>query len=188
MMLGLVAASTAQASVRAVAHVKVKPSDPLPKVLRASLGPGWWTSRDVMLESSEDSSGYHLFLAKGSLAYAWQPLATLRPGGLDVAAWSGYSCLTGDGRYAVAVVAPSYYANNQMLRDRGAFAYVVDVRSGTVRPVVAGVALKYYSPGCGSGDVVTLTRNLGEDQGRTELISVNAVTATISHSVTLAAR
>jgi hypothetical protein len=138
-----------------------------------------------MLESSEDSAGYHLFLARGASAYAWTPLATIKPTGLDVGAWTGYSCLTGDGKYAIAVVAPSYFTNSPLLRDRGAFAYVVDVRTGAVRPVVAGVALKYYSPCCGAGDTAILTRNMGDDQARTQLLSVNAATAAIGYSVDL---
>jgi hypothetical protein len=142
-VLTMAATSSARGSAQATARTEAETSSSVNAMLQASLGTGWWRSRDIMLESSEDSSGYHLFLAKGSAAYAWRALATIRPGDLDVASWTGYSCLTGDGKYAVAVVAPSYYANSPMLRDRGAFAYVVDVATGAVHPVVAGVALAW---------------------------------------------
>lgn len=148
------------------------------------LGPGWYDSHDLALDTAEDSEGYHLFTAAGRSGFTWQPLATLKPLNLDAAAWTGYSCLTGDGRHVVAVVAPGDFANVPTLRDRGAFAYVVDVPTGTVHPVTSGVALTYSSPGCGAGDDAVLTRSLGDDEQRTQLLTVHAGTATVSAPIT----
>ncbi|SEN19961.1 hypothetical protein SAMN05216267_1002256 [Actinacidiphila rubida] len=155
-----------------------------PTAQARALGPGWHDSRDLILDTAEDSAGYHLFTAAGRSGFAWQPLATLKPLDLDSSSWTGYSCLTGDGKHVVAVVAPGGFANVPALRDRGAFAYVVDVPDGTVHPVTSGVALTYSSPGCGAGDDAVLTRSLGEDEQSTQLVTVHAGTATVSAPVT----
>ena len=42
--------------------------------------------------------------------WAWHPLATVQPGGYSDEAWTGSHCLTGDGRWAIAVIAP-WHAN-----------------------------------------------------------------------------
>lgn len=155
-----------------------------PSELARDLGPGWHTSHDLALDTAEDAGGYHLFTAAGRSGFAWQPLATLKPLDLDASAWTGYSCLTGDGKHVVAVVAPGDFANVPTLRDRGAFAYVVDVPTGAVHPVTSGVALTYSSPGCGAGDDAVLTRSLGDDEQRTQLLTVHAGTATVSAPIT----
>ncbi|MFJ9381701.1 hypothetical protein [Streptomyces sp. NPDC101455] len=149
------------------------------------LGQNWRRSRDIALETSSDSSGYHLFIAHGSTAFRWKAVATLKPGNTDADAWTGYSCLTGDGRYVVSVVAPRDYTNVPVLRDRGGFAYAVKVSDGTVHPLAAGVAVKYYSPGCGTADTAVLTRNPGSDQERTQLISVDAAKGVVGTVWTL---
>ncbi|MBM9504146.1 golvesin C-terminal-like domain-containing protein [Actinacidiphila acididurans] len=148
------------------------------------LGPGWYDSRDLILDTAEDSAGYHLFTAAGRSGFVWQPLATLKPLDLDASAWTGYSCPTGDGKHVVAVVAPAGFADVPTLRDRGAFAYVVDVPDGKVHPVTSGVALTYSSPGCGAGDDAVLTRSLGTDEQGTQLLTVHADTATVSAPIT----
>src|SRR5256885_8629009 len=152
------------------------------------LGEGWWKSTDRVVEARADSGGYHLSVAFGADAFAWQPLATIRPAGFDTGTWTGYSCLTGSGNHVVAVVAPGYFANSPVLRDRGAFAYVVDVPSGQVRPLVGGVALKYHTPRCGAGDDAVLTRNPGFDQQSTQLLQVDAGQARVTRTVTVGAQ
>jgi hypothetical protein len=147
---------------------------------------------DVMVWAQGDASGFHLFTGVASERWAWRPLATLKP--LETAGepWIGYHCLTGDGRQVVATVAPRSAANSPTARDRGAFAYAVDVRTGKVRPLASGIALKYHTPGCGLGARATLSRSLGRDQARTQLLLVDARrgkvlrTATVRGQVTSA--
>ncbi|GAA1965128.1 hypothetical protein GCM10009838_23240 [Catenulispora subtropica] len=131
-------------------------------------------SKDVAIQTSADENGYHIYAGLGSSGFAWRPLATLKPGDIDSPMWTGYSCMTGSGKHVVAVVAPADFANDPALKARGAFAYVVDVPSGAVHPVTAGVALTYYSPGCGAGDTAVLTRALGDDEQRTQLLTLDA--------------
>jgi hypothetical protein len=98
----------------------------------------WRKSADRALETNSDQDGYHLSVADGGTAFAWRALATIRPAGFDTGSWTGYSCMTGSGDYVVSVVAPASFANSPVLRDRGAFAYVSDVATGAVHPVVSG--------------------------------------------------
>jgi hypothetical protein len=129
-----------------------------------------------------DEDGYHVFAAKETEQWAWRPIATIQPRGRADEPWIGYHCVTGSGRYVVATVAPRSAANSPVARDRGAAAYVVDLDTNDVRPLAAGVALKYHSPGCGRRDTVALTRNLGRDQARTEVLLASARSARITRT------
>lgn len=140
---------------------------------------------DVLVWAQGDAGGYHLFTGIATERWAWRPLATLRP--LDAAGepWIGYHCLTGNGRQIVATIAPRGAANSALARDRGAFAYAIDVRTGRVRPLAAGVALKYHTPGCGLGSRATLSRSLGRDQARTQLLLVDTRRGKVLRTVTV---
>ena len=126
-----------------------------------------------------DEQGYHLYKAREDEGFAWRPLATIQPGGASEVAWTGYHCASGTGRHLAVVVAPVTAANRPALRDRGGLAYTVDTTTGAVRPLVAGVALKYHTPGCGVGDRAVFGRNLGSDQAVTQLVSVDLAGATV---------
>ena len=52
----------------------------------------------------------------------------LKPAGLDTASWTGYQCVSGDGRYAAVAVLPTSVVNLESARDRGAFAYSVQLQ------------------------------------------------------------
>lgn len=121
--------------------------------------------------------GYRLLVSESSRGWHWRELAIL---GTDTSGngepWIGYQCLTGDGRYAVAVVAPRSAANVPALRDRGASAYSVRVKDGRTIELSRSVALKYYNPGCGYRHDVVLTRNSGRDQAQTSLLRFDAAT------------
>jgi hypothetical protein len=133
----------------------------------------WWRSADVIVDGRASADGYQLFTARGAERWAWRPLTTIQPGGSDEEPWVGYHCLAGSGRYVLAVIAPRPFVNSPRLRDRGADAYVVDVRTGRTRPLIRGVALKYHNPGCGLGNTAVLSRNPGDDQRVTELLTVD---------------
>lgn len=121
-----------------------------------------------------DASAYRVYRANAGSGWRWAELAAIRPGGRMDDSWIGYQCTTGNGRHVVAVIAPRHAANRPGLANGGATAYSIDTRSGSVRPLVAGVALKYHSPGCGEGDRVALPSYLGEDGRDTRLRIVDA--------------
>ncbi|MEE4546294.1 RHS repeat-associated core domain-containing protein [Streptomyces sp. V4-01] len=140
-------------------------------------GGGAKSAADVLVNGYGDSSGYHLAVGTGADGYAWREIAVIRPGDIDDSSWTGYQCVSGDGRYAAVAVLPAMAVNQAAARDHGAFAYSVDLRTGKARPVAAGVALKYHSPGCGIGDTADFTVNPGSDEQRTQVLPVDLATA-----------
>jgi hypothetical protein len=136
---------------------------------------------DEIVDGRGDSAGWHLYAASSGGGWAWQPLATLAPQGLDPedGRWVGRQCLTGDGRYVVAVVAPWSASNSPAGNDRGGVAYVVDAHTGTVRLLVTGVSLYYFTPSCGPGSTVALTRYAGTDEQTTQLVLADAAHAAV---------
>ncbi|WP_328299176.1 DUF6531 domain-containing protein [Streptomyces sp. NBC_00435] len=140
---------------------------------------------DVLLNGWGDSAGYHLAVGTGAGGYAWRELAVVRPGGIDDASWTGYQCVSGDGRFAALTVLPASAVNRAEARDHGAFAYSVDLKSGAVKPVATGVAMKYHSPGCGVGTDATFVVNPGENQRSTQVLSVDLPTGKIRGTVTV---
>ncbi|WP_392668348.1 RHS repeat-associated core domain-containing protein [Streptomyces sp. LN785] len=140
---------------------------------------------DVMVNGWGDGAGYHLELATGAGSYTWRELAVLRPAGIDDSAWTGYQCVSGDGKYAAVTVLPASSVNIAAARDHGAFAYTVDLHTGSVKSVASGVALKYHSPGCGMSETTEFTVNPGEDQRRTQVLTVDMRSGRIQRSVTV---
>ncbi|HEX2087145.1 MAG TPA: hypothetical protein VHF89_15800 [Solirubrobacteraceae bacterium] len=152
-------------------------------ILLAAAVVGWAPEADAaedrIVTGRPSPAGFQLFTAVAEERWAWRPLATIQPGGSSEDDWIGYHCTTGDGRHVVAVVAPRRFANRPLLRDRGAFAYAIEVRTGDVRPLIGGVALKYHTPGCGRGGRAALIRHLGTDQAATEVLVVDPSRARI---------
>lgn len=131
------------------------------------------TASDVAVTGIGGADGYHVRVATGAAGFGWRDLAVIRPAELDPSTWYGYQCLTGDGKYVAVAVLPGDEINDNVSRDRGAYAYSVDVASGEVVPLASGVGLKYHSPGCGIGDSAAFTANLGSDESSTEALSFN---------------
>ena len=140
---------------------------------------------DVVVNGWGDANGYHVELGRGGSGYVWREVALLRPAGLDEPSWTGYQCLSGDGRYAAVAIEPTSAVNIQAARDRGAFAYSVQLSTGRVLPLASGVALKYFTPGCGVGDSAVFTLNLGSNEAQTELLNTDLATGKITETVTL---
>jgi hypothetical protein len=134
---------------------------------------------DVVLAGTGDADGYRLYIARSSEQWRWQPLAVLAPGGTGDEAWVGSQCLTGDGRTAVAVVAPWHAVNDPAGEDRGGVAFAVDLATHRTRVLASGVSLYYFDPGCGAGHDVALTRYLGTDQHITQMLRVDVLTGTV---------
>lgn len=130
-------------------------------------------SGDVTLGAFGDASGYHLQIARENNGFAWHSLAVIKPQGIDNQSWTGYQCLSGDGKYVAVAVLASSAVNLQSARDRGAFGYAVEVSTGKVTPLVSGVGLRYYSPGCGTGSQAVFSLSLGANEETTGLVSVD---------------
>ncbi|WP_329138164.1 DUF6531 domain-containing protein [Streptomyces sp. NBC_01476] len=143
-------------------------------------------SGDVLLNGYGDGSGYHLAVATGASGFTWREVAVVRPGDIDDSSWTGYQCVSGDGRFAAVAVLPAMAVNQAAARDHGAFAYTVDLRTGAVKPVAAGVELKYHSPGCGIGDTAEFTVNPGDNEQRTQVLSVDLKSAKVTASGSVA--
>ena len=123
---------------------------------------------DEVVTGTGDGLGWHIYVASSSDGWRWHWLASLRPGGGDES-WVGQQCLTGDGRFVIAVVAPWHANNSGAGMDQGGTAYAVDVRTGVVRPLSSGVSLAYFDPGCGTRDRVALTSYLRPDESSTRV-------------------
>jgi hypothetical protein len=160
--------------------------DPLGRQLAAQLGKNWYRSKDMIFTSIGDAKGMHYFVAREAQGFYWQPLASIMPGGIDASSWSGFSCLTGDNRYILATVYPTQATNVPALEDRGAFAYVITVATGKVRPLIGGVAMYYDTPGCGTGDTAVLSAFPGSNETSTELVTANLATDRIVRKQLLA--
>lgn len=143
---------------------------PSPEAAPVPLAPG-----DVLAVGSGDAEGFGVLVPAPPDVGGWAQAAKLVVPGVEASRWTGYLCTTGSGRFVAVTFAPVSFANRPMLRDRGAFAAIVDLRTGDRWTVPERVALKYHTPGCGVGDDVVFLRHLGEDQAATEILRVDPV-------------
>ncbi|MGH1556492.1 hypothetical protein ACRAWF_46315 [Streptomyces sp. L7] len=142
---------------------------------------------DVIVSGYGDSTGYHLAVGTGAGGYAWREVAVVRPGDIDDSSWTGYQCVSGDGRYIAVTV---------LRRQDGVSGHQVAARdtvrsrtpwtcgTGTVRPVAEGVGLRStHSPGCGPSTPHrgVLTVNPGDNEHwRTRVLSVDLRSAKVT--------
>lgn len=149
------------------------------------LASGWRSSADIAWTTSGDAAGFHLLVAPEKSGYTWVTAATLVEPGFDTGQWIGNACVTGSGKRAVVVYAPREFSNRAELSERGAFAAVVDLRTGAVTKLPVRVSLAYYSPGCGAGETVVLPQDGDADLGKTRLNLLDAATGRLTRQVTL---
>ena len=133
-------------------------------------------STDIAIDGIGDADGYHIRVAQESAGFTWHDLAVIKPANLDEAHWYGYQCLSSDGRYAAVAILPGTLENNAAGRNRGAFAYAIEVATGTVTPLATGVGSMYYSPSCGIDDSAVFTASLGNDEQTTQVLRVDLAT------------
>lgn len=144
-----------------------------------AMGAGPATPADTVVTASADSAGYHLFVADDRQRWRWRPLATLQPGGFSGESWIGEHCLTGDGRFVVAVVAPWSANNSPAGQQRGGVGYAIEVSTGAVRSLAGHLSLAYFNPGCGFDATAALTRLSGKE---TEILRVDLATGRVGTS------
>lgn len=151
----------------------------------STTAPAWrdtGASHDVAVSGYGAGDGYHVQLAREAAQFAWADRAVIRPAGLDESIWYGYQCLSGDGTHVAVTVLPGSLVNLADARERGAYAYSVDVASGAVTPLLSGVSFEYSSPGCGTASRATFTSSLPG-----ESVTSVAVVDLASGKVTMAA-
>ncbi|HZP15431.1 MAG TPA: hypothetical protein VFA96_06385, partial [Nocardioides sp.] len=131
---------------------------------------------DIIVNGYGDGDGYQILIADANHPTRWRHLATLAPSLGTDDTWVGRQCVTGDGQYVVATVAPRMSTVQPDQVAHGGFAYSIDVISGRVQPLASGVTLAYFSPGCGVADMVTLTSFATADDAPTAILLVDAAT------------
>lgn len=138
---------------------------------------------DEVVTGAGDLHGYHLYVGRARDGWAWKPVVTLLPEpGLEQP-WLGSECLTGDGAYAIVVVAPRQQVEHGTGADAAGIAYSVDLQSAQVRKLADHVAYRYFSPGCGTEQQVALTRYTVPDQRRTQLLMADAASGRVVATV-----
>jgi hypothetical protein len=169
------------------AAVSKEPAAAQPAALPAEdFGPQAAASSDVAVSGFGDSSGYHVQLGRESGGFAWTSLAVIKPQGAGASSWTGYQCLSGDGKYVAVAVLAADSVNLTAARDRGAFGYSIEVSTGKVTPVLSGIGLKYYSPGCGTADTAVFSLSLGAEEQTTGLVLVDLAAGKVTSSTTVA--
>jgi RHS repeat-associated protein len=144
------------------------------------------SSPDVVVTGYGDAAGYHLQVGREASGFAWHEIALLHPAGSDESSWTGYQCVSGDGRYAAVTILPASVVNLAAARDHGGLAYSVDLGTGAVRAIASGVGLMYFSPGCGTGEQAVFTLNPGAGQTSTQLVTADLATGKVSAATTVA--
>lgn len=142
------------------------------------------SSADVAVDGEGASDGYHVRVAQSGSGFAWRDIAVIRPAGMDEQTWYGYQCVSDDGKYVAVAVLPGDAINDNVSRDRGAYAYAVSVATGKVTALASGVALMYHTPGCGTGDDAVFTAELGDQEQTTQVLEFDLATgAQVQESV-----
>lgn len=177
------AAVTRRARVAAAATDRI--TDP-----QRLLPAGWRRSRDRSVALAGDATGLHVLAASAADGYAWKTVATLAVRGTDTSQWIGQACLTGSGDRAVVVYAPRQITNTPDAMGYGALAAVVNLATGRVTQLGAGVSIAYFDPGCGTGQDAVLTQGgtgASPQPGplTTRLIMLNTATGKIVSAVTV---
>ena len=134
----------------------------------------WWRGDDLLVDGMGSPEGFTIFVARERDKFTPVPVATIRPGNDSDDEWIGYVCVTGNNRFAIVNLAQRWATNRPTLRDRGALLYSVQLESGRVRPLAAGVAFKYHAVGCGRGKAVSYVAHHGVDQAASQLMRGSA--------------
>ncbi|WP_327287438.1 golvesin C-terminal-like domain-containing protein [Streptomyces sp. NBC_01198] len=178
--------STPQSAAKAPTAARPDPAG-VPAGDRAeALGKDWAKSTDRAWTTTGDQTGFHVLVADARSGYTWRTAATLSEPGLTTDQWIGNACVTGSGKYAVAVYAPRTFTNTQELFDRGAFTAVVNLDTGKVSKLSLNASLAYFDPGCGADDTVVVTQAADDgDSAQTQLQTVDARTAKVVRTATV---
>ncbi|MFF4224250.1 hypothetical protein ACFYZH_15490 [Streptomyces abikoensis] len=112
-----------------------------------NLGKDWKSSKDRAVTAAADTGGLKILVADSSNAYEWKTVAALAEPGLSTDTWIGNQCVM-DPDHVAAVYAPRAFTNKPDLMQGGAFAAIVDVRTGAVKKLPFTASLAYFDPSC----------------------------------------
>ncbi|MWV75544.1 GDSL-type esterase/lipase family protein [Rathayibacter rathayi] len=147
----------------------------VPEEQRSSLlGNDWAASKDLIAVAAGSDLGFSVLAAKASDGYSWQSVAMLTVPGVETSQWIGNTCTTGDGSKLVAVYAPREVTNSEYGYSEGAYAAVVDLRTGKVTDLGSGYSIAYFNPGCGVGDSIVLTSYTSPGQTTLTVVDANS--------------
>ncbi|MFI1994089.1 hypothetical protein [Actinoplanes sp. NPDC020271] len=172
-------AGPAQAAPKDDGHVHLTGSRGKLPDPASALGSGYRESGDVIAKGVGDAGGFHVMIAREKDAYEWKTLASLGTNLTGLGSFTGYTCVTGSGKYVVAVYAPAVALNKPALVRSGGFAAVVDMATGQVHEITGGVEIAYFNPACGPTDRVLLTRSVGDNDEQTDLLAVDAASGRV---------
>ncbi|WP_157254949.1 SGNH/GDSL hydrolase family protein [Nonomuraea typhae] len=180
---GVSGAAAAQTQTPATPQLPKESSSVEPSQRDKVLTEGWDRSNDLAITATGDADGFHVLAAKSSEGYSWRTVATLSEPGMNTDQWVGNACLTTSGSQVIAVYAPRHFTNRAWLFSRGAFAAVIDVKSGEVTKLKDQVSLAYYNPGCGAGNEVAFTQGTTDERKTTRLFTVDAGSKSIARAI-----
>ncbi|MGW3289422.1 SGNH/GDSL hydrolase family protein [Streptomyces sp. NPDC001002] len=142
----------------------------------STLGKGWNTSKDRAVTGAADASGFKILTADAGKAYTWKTVAVLAEPGLSADSWIGNTCVM-DRDHAAAVYAPRAFTNKPDLMQGGAFAAVVNLRTGRVAKLPFTATLAYFDPSCNTAThqaVFTAFRDMNDPAHmKTRLVTVD---------------
>ncbi|MEV0281796.1 SGNH/GDSL hydrolase family protein [Streptomyces sp. NPDC050610] len=111
------------------------------------LGKDWKASKDRILTTAADASGFKILVADSKDAYQWRTVAELAEPGVSADSWIGNACAM-DQDHAAAVYAPRSSTNKPDLMQGGAFTATVDLKTGRVTKLPFTASLAYFDPSC----------------------------------------
>ncbi|MEV5240868.1 hypothetical protein AB0K89_17455 [Streptomyces cinnamoneus] len=112
-----------------------------------NLGKDWKTSKDRAVTAAADVGGLKILVADSETAYEWRTAAVLAEPGVSADSWIGNQCLM-DRDHVATVYAPRSFTNKPDLMQGGAFAAIVDVRTGAVQKLPFTASLASFDPSC----------------------------------------
>ncbi|GGU68398.1 hypothetical protein GCM10010211_37160 [Streptomyces albospinus] len=112
-----------------------------------TLGRGWKSSQDRAVTGAPDTDGYKILVADSGKAYDWNAAATLAEPGMRTDSWIGNECIM-DASHVAAVYAPRTFTNKPDLMQGGAFAAIVNLKTGAVTKLRFTASLFSFDPTC----------------------------------------
>lgn len=139
---------------------------------RQALGSEWASSGDAAYQLVGTADGLAVVRGTAKAGYRWETLAQITVPGVETDRWIGNFCLTADASRMVVVYAPRTTTNSEQGFGEGAWASVVDTKTGEQSSLGRGYSISYSNPGCGAGQRVALMRSVDD---ATSIASFDAV-------------
>ena len=139
---------------------------------REALGSRWASSGDAAYQLVGTADGLAVVKGEARTGYRWETFAQITVPGVETDRWIGNFCLTADASRMVVVYAPRATTNSEAGFGEGAWASVIDTKTGKQSSLGRGYSISYANPGCGAGQRAALTRS---SAGTTSIASFDTV-------------